>query len=156
MFKFLSLFNIINYRNKQIIIDTQSTDAVKGILEENNLTRLFFSPQNIEAIQNSIRYYVYKLSDGQIISNQSPDELFIVMRSTYLQYSQNISTNDVLAEIKYLNKMVINYCVEKIVSELVSYNLYLEDINKLPIPNNRPRDTSSDWRDYTYDMTNII
>ena len=28
-------------KQETIIIDTQSTDAVKGILEENNLTRLF-------------------------------------------------------------------------------------------------------------------
>ena len=46
-------------KRETIIIDTQSTDAVKGILEENNLTRLFFSPQNIEAIQSMIRF-LYK------------------------------------------------------------------------------------------------
>ncbi len=46
-------------KQETIIIDTQSTDSVKGILEETNLSRLFFSPQNIEAIQSMIRYYVY-------------------------------------------------------------------------------------------------
>ena len=30
-------------KNETIIIDTQSTDSVKGILEETNLSRLFFS-----------------------------------------------------------------------------------------------------------------
>ena len=66
-------------KQETIIIDTQSTDSVKGILEETNLSRLFFSPQNIEAIQGMIRYYVYKLTGGQIVSNQSQDEIFIVM-----------------------------------------------------------------------------
>ena len=82
-----------------IIIDTQSTDSVKGILEETNLSRLFFSPQNIEALQSMIRFYVSKLTDGHIVSNQSPDELFIVMRSILLQYANFINTN-VLQEIK--------------------------------------------------------
>ena len=68
-----------------IIIDTQSTDSVKGILEESNLSRLFFSPQNIEALHSMIRYYVHKMTDGKVVSKQSPDELFIVMRSILLQ-----------------------------------------------------------------------
>ena len=78
------------------------------------------------------------------------------MRSIYLQYSKNIQSNDVLAEIKYLNKLVINYSVEKITTELVAYNRYLQDINNLPVPMGNPEDTTKNWRQYTYDMTNII
>lgn len=148
-------YNLDTDPYKNVIHRVEASDLLKGIQEVGNLSNIFFSDTNVNAINNAIKSNVKKMT-GSSIDNQVNNSLFIVMRSTYLQYSQNISTNDVLAEIKYLNKMVINYCVEKIVSELVSYNLYLEDINKLPIPNNRPHDTSSDWRDYTYDMTNII
>ena len=72
-----------------------------------------------------------------------------------LQYSKNIQSNDVLAEIKYLNKLVINECIEKITTELVAYNRYLQDINNLPIPMGNP-EANYEWRQYTYDMTNII
>ena len=140
---------------KNVIHKIGAPDLLKGIQEVNNLSNIFFSDINVNAINSAIKSNIKKIT-GSSIDNQLNNSLFIIMRSTYLQYSQNISSNDILAEIKYLNKMVINYCVEKIISELIAYNSYLEDINHLPIPNDRPSDTSSDWRDYTYDMTNII
>ena len=77
------------------------------------------------------------------------------MRSIYLQYSKNIQSNDILNEIKYLNKLVINYSVQKITTELIAYNSYLENIQKLPIPMDNPQDTTSDWKNYTYELYSI-
>ena len=139
-------------KQETIIIDTQSTDSVKGILEENNLSRLFFSPQNIEAIQNMIRFYVYKLTDGQIISKQSPDELFIVMRSVLLQYGNFVNTN-VVPEIKRLNSKVVTICSEKISIELDQYNHYIVDLQKLPVPLDNPHYANKN--NFTYDISNI-
>jgi hypothetical protein len=135
-----------------IIIDTQSTDSVKGILEETNLSRLFFSPQNIEAIQGMIRYYVYKLTGGQIVSNQSQDEIFIVMRSILLQYANFLSSN-VLNEIKRLNSKVVNICSEKVSIELDQYNHYIDDLQKLPVPLDNPHYANKN--NFTYDMSNL-
>ena len=139
-------------KQETIIIDTQSTDSVKGILEENNLSRLFFSPQNIQAIQSMIRYYVHKLTDGQIISNQSPDELFIVMRSILLQYGNFVSSN-VVPEIKRLNSKVVTICSEKISIELDQYNHYIVDLQKLPVPLDNPHYANKN--NFTYDISNL-
>ena len=139
-------------KQETIIIDTQSTDSVKGILEETNLSRLFFSPQNIEAIQGMIRYYVYKLTGGQIVSNQSQDEIFIVMRSILLQYGNFLSSN-VLNEIKRLNAKVVNICSEKVSVELDQYNHYIDDLQKLPVPLDNPHYANKN--NFTYDMSNL-
>jgi len=139
-------------KQETIIIDTQSTDSVKGILEENNLSRLFFSPQNIEAIQGMIRFYVHKLTDGQIISNQSPDELFIVMRSILLQYGNFVLTN-VVPEIKRLNSKVVTICSEKISIELDQYNYYIDDLQKLPVPLDNPHYANKN--NFTYNLDNL-
>jgi len=139
-------------KQETIIIDTQSTDSVKGILEETNLSRLFFSPQNIEAIQGMIRYYVYKLTGGQIVSNQSQDEIFIVMRSILLQYANFLSSN-VLNEIKRLNSKVVNICSEKVSIELDQYNHYIDDLQKLPVPLDNPHYANKN--NFTYDMSNL-
>jgi len=139
-------------KQETIIIDTQSTDSVKGILEETNLSRLFFSPQNIEAIQGMIRYYVYKLTGGQIVSNQSQDEIFIVMRSILLQYANFLSSN-VLNEIKRLNSKVVNICSEKVSVELDQYNHYIDDLQKLPVPLDNPHYANKN--NFTYDMSNL-
>lgn len=139
-------------KSETIIIDTQSTDAVKGILEENNLTRLFFSPQNIEAIQSMIRYYVHKLTDGQIVSKQSPDELFVIMRSIILQYG-NFMSSGIINEIKRLNSKVVNICVEKVSTEVEQYNHYIDDLQKLPTPLDNPHYANKN--NFTYDISNL-
>ena len=139
-------------KKETIIIDTQSTDAVKGILEENNLTRLFFSPQNIEAIQSMVRYYVHKLTDGQIISKQSPDELFVIMRSIILQYG-NFMSSGIINEIRRLNSKVVNICVEKVSTEVQQYNHYIDDLQKLPTPLDNPHYANKN--NFTYDISNL-
>jgi len=135
-----------------IIIDTQSTDSVKGILEETNLSRLFFSPQNIEALQSMIRFYVSKLTDGHIVSKQSPDELFIVMRSILLQYANFINTN-VLQEIKRLNSKVVQICSDKVAQEVLQYGKYVSDLQNLPVPLDNPHYTNKN--NFTYDISNL-
>jgi len=135
-----------------IIIDTQSTDSVKGILEETNLSRLFFSPQNIEALQSMIRFYVSKLTNGHIVSNQSPDELFIVMRSILLQYANFINTN-VLQEIKRLNSKVVRICSDKVAQEVLQYNKYVVDLQNLPVPLDNPHYANKN--NFTYDISNL-
>ena len=139
-------------KQETIIIDTQSTDSVKGILEENNLTRLFFSPQNIEAIQSMIRYYVHKLTNGQIVSKQSPDELFVIMRSILLQYG-NFLSSGIIDEIKRLNRKVVNICVEKVSIEVDQYNHYIDDLQKLPTPLENPHYVNKN--NFTYDISNL-
>ena len=78
--------------------------------------------------------------------------LVIIMRSIYLQYSQNLNTNDTLAEVKYLNKIVVNNVMMKLESEITQQKEYLDDIkqaNKLSIP---PAN-STDWRKKTFSFT---
>ena len=139
-------------KQETIIIDTQSTDSVKGILEENNLTRLFFSPQNIEAIQRMIRYYVHKLTNGQIVSKQSPDELFVIMRSILLQYG-NFLSSGIINEIKRLNSKVVTICAEKVSTEVSQYNHYINDLQKLPTPLENPHYVNKN--NFTYDISNL-
>jgi hypothetical protein len=131
-----------------------ASDLLKGIQEINHISNTFFSEINVNAINTAIRANI-KNNYNVLIPDQINNSLFIIMRSIYLQYSQNISTNDVIAEVKYLNKLVIDYCLEKITSELVAYKRYKNDIDFLPIPMDNPTDTS-DWRQYTYDFTELI
>ena len=132
-----------------------ANELLKGIQEITPVSNIFFSDLNINTIDKAIRSNIKKYTHNSI-TKQINNSLFIIMRSIYLQYSKNISSNDTLAEIKYLNKLVINECVEKITSELIAYNRYEKDINNLVIPLDNPSDTSSDWRNYTYSFTELI
>ena len=53
------------------------------------LSDTFFSSQNIQLLQNSIRAGVYNMSNGKFtIGPQDCDTLKIIMRSIFLQYAQ--------------------------------------------------------------------
>jgi hypothetical protein len=114
--------NMINY----------SSQSLKGILQENDISRVFFSSKNIDIIQNMIKATVYKKSDNQhLIDRQSNTELLIIMRSTYLQYSKN-RPNDILCQVKKLNEIVVDEVVPSIIIGIQQHYKYLESQRKLP------------------------
>jgi hypothetical protein len=109
-------------------------EATVGIHERSITNKIYFSQDNIDALQEGIRYRVYVESNKKyIIDKQSEDELKIIMRSIYLQFAYFDSKN-VLNEMKFLNKKVIDFCVPRILREIKQYLYYIEDIKNLPKP----------------------
>lgn len=102
-------------------------DALTGNWTDTPLSVLFFSMENIMLLQNAIKRGVYERSNSQyLIDSQSCDELKIIMRSIFLQNSQNLP-NNIRSQIQVLNNMVVNYGIEQIYSEAISYLKYKRD-----------------------------
>lgn len=117
--------------------------VLRGIFECNNLSDLFFSPENIKNIQNQIRYNVWKESNNvYIVDEQDPMELSIIMRSLYLQYSKNININ-IKEQIKELNSIVVDDVTPTIISNIQQYLTYLRDKQKPYRTMDRPINVSS-------------
>lgn len=117
---------------------TSYRDAMQGNFIETPLSRAFFSKENIQIIQNGIRAGVYKKSNGQYnISQQSEENLKIIMRSTFLMYSANMPTK-LTEQIDALNTIVLDYCVPRVYNETKSYMRYLYDASTLVVPMERP------------------
>ena len=55
------------------------------------------------------------------------------MRSYYLQYSKNLPTN-INTQINELNKMVINWSVDEILTNIKQYINYKKSVSALPMP----------------------
>ena len=120
--------------------DTNISSMFKNIHGETFFNRLFFSEQNIQQIQNAIRYLVYKFTE-KTIDEQSRTELLIIMRSIYLEYlnqpleysedldeaTKQLALKQTRDEINRLNNIVVNEIVPKVVSELQQYLDYLRD-----------------------------
>jgi len=118
-------------------------EALYGIQETTQLNQLYFSAANMKIIQDKTRYEVYLKTDKKcIIDNQSEIELEIVMRSTYLQHSPNLP-NKIKEQIQYLNELVVNWCVEKIIPEIYQYEGYLKQVEFMPVPIEHPVNLSS-------------
>ena len=129
-------------------------NSVKGIVEETALSTYFVSKDNTDNIQDTIRYRVYK-NTNKVISRQSSNELFIIMRSILLQHGNfKVSQTDLADEILKLNEMVLDYAVDKVSTMVVQYEGYISDLHNLPPPIDRPSYTNN--RDYTFDISNIL
>ena len=117
---------------------TDYTNVLTGTFERTRLSDTYFSQRNIEIIQNALRKGVYDKSDGKIlIDKQSDDQIILVMRSMFYQYSKNLDTN-ILQQIEELNNYVIKYCIESVYNEAVAYLKYKEDSSKMHIPITAP------------------
>jgi len=111
------------------------TDMLRGNWEKSGVSGAFFSGDNMEVIQNSIRKNVYERSKpkGYVIDKQSVDELKIIMRAIYLQYARNLP-NGIAEQVADLNQKVIDWSVPHILSAVDHYFFYINDISHLPIP----------------------
>jgi hypothetical protein len=119
------------------------SNAVRYLHTDNDLASLYFSQKNIDAIQNGIRYSVFKhTNEKHIISSQSDTELQIIMRSFYLQYAKH-GLDNIVQQVKELNAKVLNFTVPQILSELNQYINYSHDITYLPVPLERSKNMST-------------
>lgn len=134
-----------------IIVNTTSTDATKGIIEETVVTKIFLSPVNVKVLNDTIRFYVFKRSRNQI-SKPSDRQLYLIMRSILLEFG-NLVPHDPLREVKRLNNKVVTKCVDEIVTELKQYKGYIDDLAKLPVPLDNPHYANKN--NFTYDLSNL-
>ena len=77
-----------------------------------------------------------------MIDDQDVDEIKIIMRGMYYQYAKN-NLFDIQGQIDELNKLIIDWAVPRIMSEIDHYQYYLKDISHLPIPIQQPMSMSS-------------
>jgi len=133
-----SLDGVKGFEYSQTTVASQATDAVKGNMMATPMNQAFFSPANVQIIQNLLRRKVYERSNGDIlIDAQSTDQLLIVMRAMYYQYGRNQPT-DIPGQIAELNQIVADWSVPRILSEASFHRTYLYDVQHLPVPLSHP------------------
>ena len=112
--------------------------ALEGQWDNSLLSDAYFSAQNIRYIQDKIREGVYVKSSMQYkVGEQDCDTLKVIMRSIFLQYSANKSS-DIPQQIDALNTMVLNYCIPQVYSEAKAYLKYLSDASSMYVPMSHP------------------
>uniref|UniRef100_A0A6C0K6N4 Minor capsid protein P8 central region domain-containing protein n=1 Tax=viral metagenome TaxID=1070528 RepID=A0A6C0K6N4_9ZZZZ len=102
------------------------------------LNQAFFSEENIELLQQEIRYRVWVKSENKhIIDRQRADELKTIMRSYYLQYSENNPGNEA-NELEMLNERVLTYCVNDILGSINTFLYHRKETLDFPAPISNP------------------
>ena len=130
-------------QDKNLIVDkTNYSNCRTNIFSNSDLEKMFLSLKNIDHVQNLIINGVYELSNNEYrIDRQDDDALLIIMRSIFVQYSRNLSSN-LNEQVESLNKIVIDECVPKIYKEVISYMKYRRDVSCISIPPNLPKSTN--------------
>lgn len=131
------------FEDKYVDDQAYTKAALKNVHINNPVSTIFFGRQNVEALQEAIRYQVYSRTPGKhIIDKQSETEIYVVMRAMYLQHAQHKSY-DIIEQVRALNGMVLDYIVPKVISEINLYLRYKKDISQLPIPMERGMNSST-------------
>ena len=150
-------YNNVDYDNSpntDTLKNCNTQEQLKGILDETLLSNTFFSVDNIQNIQNMIRYYFFQ-EKNEIISEQSNNELLIIMRGIYIKYSNSAANtiDEIKSEVLELNNIVIEFSLKQIYINYDNWNKHIEDLEKLPEPIDLPK--APERNNYTYDTTNI-
>lgn len=126
---------------------TEYREALTGEVENNMLSSVYFSADNIQIVQNGLRAGVYKMSgDKYVIAPQNIDTLKIIMRGIYLQHAEYDMEN-ITNEVSRLNKLVLDYAVPSVYNEAVGYEKYCQDQSTLAMPMELPRQTDRDYKE---------
>jgi hypothetical protein len=111
----------------EILKGNQDATVLEGLQEINGLNHVFFAESNANLIQDTIKREVYTRSNRKyIIDRQDDTELLVIMRGIYLDFARyNPASID--PERLRLNKIVVDYAVPRIISEIQQYKMYLRD-----------------------------
>lgn len=107
-------------------------------------SRVFFSTQNVDALQLQLRSEVFNATK-LTIDRQSDDALLTVMRWVFIEYASNAAhptPQAIDAEVKQLNSVVIRHVLPDVIANLAQYLGYLRDASRLPEPAPRGQQTS--------------
>jgi len=128
--------NNLNYDLKKAI--NKATEHQTNIISRNlnctQVSKIFFSQENINLLQMGIRNKILNNTNGKYnIGKQNEEELKIIMRSIYYQYGKN-QTNNINEQVLDLNTRVIEWCVPEIISNIKQSEKYIQDISTMPMP----------------------
>jgi hypothetical protein len=125
--------------NEPYVVPSRVAEQMQYRQEATPLNTIFFSEANLNNLQAEIANAVLMMSGSKryMIGPQSEADLKTVMRSYYLQYSQN-DPKRVSEELDSLNNRVVNWCANNIMVEIEAYKYYRKDIEDFPAPIERP------------------
>lgn len=111
-------------------------EALYGRIQRTPVSDMFFSPQNIDILQDAIRYKTYQ-ETNVVVGRQSDQELKIIMTSMFFRYSRHVA-NDITGQVRELNGHVVDYAVQQVVTNVKQYFAYRRDASTMPMPLDNP------------------
>jgi hypothetical protein len=134
----------INYDQNICDNHETSTLALRGIgMDNTNVSKLYFSGQNIKRIQKQIRQQIHIQSEGKfkLDVDQNEMDLLIAMRAVYIEHGKHQDSH-VVRQVKKLNEQLLDYIMPDIMTNVNQYYGYIREINEPLKPILRPMNVS--------------
>lgn len=131
--------------------------ALKGIQSDSELSKIYFSEENMRRLQKQIKKEVFKRTRGQfrLDVDQDPKDLFIIMRAVYFEHAKNMD-NKIIHQVKRLNAKVIESSLPDIITAIKQEYGYIKEINKPLQPMMRPINVNHAGRKTLPSLTTIF
>lgn len=140
----------MNSRTRCTLINSFNSTNEKPInnAKPNLLFALFFSPENVNLLQKSIRASVYRWS-GIRIGNQSDTDLRQAMHNAFVRFARHIDERELAAavvlnylrsEVARLDDIVVDMSIRVIINHLDALKGYIQ-FTTAPATLDRPMDT---------------
>ena len=116
-----------------------SDKMLQSIQTSTPLSQLFFRRDNIDRLQQRIKYEAFRRSGGKFLmqTNQNESDLLVVMRAVYISDAVN-SPYRLVHQVKELNNLTIERILPDMLSAIEQDNAYLDQIDKpidpIPLP----------------------
>lgn len=107
---------------------------------ETPLNSMFFSQENVDVIQRTLRHK-FKGESGLSIDRQDDRDLFALMRSVFIVYEQNPYDN-VVEQVKNINEVVVNKALDQVRTNVSQFMTYVRDMDQPIMPLATPENTS--------------
>ena len=108
---------------------------IKNVLgqNENDMSKVaihFFSDKNLEIVNKNLVLRIFEYTNKKVqIPFQSRNDLLVVMKHIYVTYALN-QENDIEKQVYKLNCRVVGEILPSLISEVQSYMIYLEELEK--------------------------
>jgi len=131
--------------------------ALKGIQMESDLSKMYFSDENIRRLQKKIKDEVYRRTRGEfrVDVDQEQMELFLVMRAVYMEHARFLP-NEIVRQVKKLNEKVVNEIIPGMITQIRQEYGYLKEINKPLSPIARPMNVNNAGRRTLPSVTTVL
>jgi len=125
----LPIFLLTNSHPEKFFEKSTYQFEPQAVSNINRLKQMFFSPENVKYIQESLIFEVNATTKRYKIPYQNEQDLRMIMETIYFDKTRNIGY-DLNEQLNELNLYVVKFCVPLIINEIKVYLNYLDDINK--------------------------
>lgn len=117
--------------------------GTKYVFNEDSLSKLFFSEENMTRIQKKIKDTVYEQTKHQYKLEEDQDEsdLLVAMRAVFMKYGK-FRDDKIIHQVKVLNNILVNSIMPDMISMIKQEYAYIKEINEPIKPITRPINVS--------------